>query len=216
MIQDNLFTTLAILVFMSVILVIFDVTIRHNIFYFQIQSFFVVLFGILFAIRESDILILIASFIGLISKVIVIPQALYYLQSRTHSKSDKSKDYLLTLQVSVIIGILIVSYLITRNITIDFPPYQATILLLGMAIFFLGLYKMVIKTNLIAQIISFITLENAISLLSITFAPKLPVFVEIGLLLIIVIAVAMMLTLSLSIRRMFNSFDTNKLTKLKD
>jgi len=216
MIHGNIFAIISLILFIVVIMAIFDTGVKRNIVYFAIQSMLVIIFGIVFSIIHHDIYILIASILGFFSKVIIIPQALFFLQKRTKTSRDNVKEIVPAINLAVILGVMVFVYFLTKNIVSDISNYEVTILILGLGTFFLGLYMMVIKNNLIAQITGFLFVENSISILSITFASKLPLIIEIGLLLVVLMAVAIMMTLSLSVNKMFKTLDTQKLTKLKD
>jgi hydrogenase-4 component E len=79
-----------------------------------------------------------------------------------------------------------------------------------------GLFISVSRKKAISQVLGYLVLENGVYIFGIAFVEKVPLLVELGILLDVFVAVFVMGIVIFHINREFDHLDTEKLTTLKD
>lgn len=152
----------------------------------------------------------------LVVKSIVIPMFLKKVLNKTKTKRDTDANipHFYALVISSLI--LFFGFMI-GNIHIE--PFNSISPLhfgVSIAIIIISLWLITIKHTVLSNVISFITMENGIFLLSLAAAKEMPVIVNLGVLLDIFIAVFILGMLVREINSEFKDLDVSKLSDLKD
>ncbi len=79
-----------------------------------------------------------------------------------------------------------------------------------------GLFVSVSRKKAVSQVLGYLVLENGVYIFGISFVEKVPLLVELGILLDVFVAVFVMGMVIFHINREFDHLDTEKLTTLKD
>jgi hydrogenase-4 component E len=79
-----------------------------------------------------------------------------------------------------------------------------------------GLFIAVSRKKAVSQVLGYLVLENGVYIFGIAFVEKVPLLVELGILLDVFVAVFVMGIVIFHINREFDHLDTEKLTTLKD
>lgn len=152
----------------------------------------------------------------LVAKTIIIPWFLYKVLRKTKSNRDVSPTIphfycLLISSIILLVGFLVANYWITPMkmiSTMHFGVAAASIII--------SLWVMTIKHHIISNVIGFITMENAIFMLSLSISKEMPMLVNLGVLLDVFIAVYILGLFVNVINKEFNDLDVSHLSDLKD
>jgi hydrogenase-4 component E len=120
--------------------------------------------------------------------------------------------------VSVLIGTVMFGLASWLGAKLPLPGHAFSPLVVPVAFFtvFCGLFLIVSRSKAIAQVISYLIIENGIYLFGIAFVGEAPVLAELGILLDVVVGVFVMGIVIHHITREFDSLDVGKLSNLKD
>lgn len=86
----------------------------------------------------------------------------------------------------------------------------------SIAVIIISLLLITIKNKIITNILSFITMENGIFLLSLSVVKEMPIVVNLGVLLDLFIAIFILGLMVNSINRKFDGLEVTHLSDLKD
>ena len=119
---------------------------------------------------------------------------------------------------SVLFGALIIaaSFGLSHRLTLPVPPATDLILPTGLATVFVGLLMMVSRLQAITQVIGFLVIENGVFTFGLLLLEKMPVLVELGILLDLFVAVFIMGIVVYHIRREFDHMETHHLDALRE
>ncbi len=163
------------------------------------------LLGIIFIIIET---------LGI--KSFVIPLFLNKVLNKTqaHRDSDANIPHFYALVIS---SVILFSGFMVANVQIPaFKLISPLYFGVSISIIITSLWLITIKHTVLSNVISFITMENGIFLLSLAIAKEMPVIVNLGVLLDIFIAVFILGMLVREINTEFNDLGVSQLSDLKD
>ena len=166
------------------------------------------------SINIADIIFIVIE--TLIVKSIIIPIFLKKVMQKTHANRDSAAN--IPHFYSLVISSLIIFLgLMSANIKIEaFELISPVYFGISVAIIITSLWLITIKHTVISNVISFITMENGIFLLSLSVAKKMPVIVNLGVLLDIFIAVFILGMLIREINTEFEDLEVSHISELKD
>ena len=152
----------------------------------------------------------------LIIKAFVIPAFLRNIISKTKAFRDLAANVphfycILFSSVVLFFGFLFCNINFSEFETIN-PLYFGV----GLAVIIISLFLITVKHKILTNVIEFISLENGIFLLSLSQANKMPMIVNIGVLLDIFIAVYILGFLVRKINTEFRDLETSHLDNLRD
>ena len=178
-----------------------------------ILLFFICYFG---AEKTSTLNFLFLVFETLIVKAFVIPRFLNKIVMTTHEYRDEDANipHFYCLFISTVIlftGFLISSFNFPAIKLIN-PVYFGV----SIAVIIISLLLITIKHKIITNILSFITMENGIFLLSLSVVKEMPIVVNLGVLLDLFIAVFILGLLVNRINKEFHDLEVAHLSELKD
>lgn len=149
-------------------------------------------------------------------KSVLIPMFLDKILRRTHSNRDSDANiahfYCLIISSLILFGGFLFSLIKIPSLSMINP------LCFGIALstIIISLWLITIKHKILSHVIAFISMENAIFLLSLSTAKEMPMLVNIGVLLDVFIAVYILGLFASQINREFHDMEVSHLSDLKD
>lgn len=149
-------------------------------------------------------------------KAILIPIFLKKVLNNTHAHRDSAANIPHFYALVISSTILFAGFMIAN---IQFPAFELISPLyfgVSVSIIIISLWLITIKHTVLSNVISFITMENGIFLLSLAVAKEMPIIVNLGVLLDIFIAVFILGMLVKEINTEFKDLEVSHLSDLKD
>ena len=148
-------------------------------------------------------------------KAILIPWMLHRLvrrlQLERHTESLQSP----TLVTMAAVALVIFSYWLVLPMIQAELTFTRNIVAVSLAVVLIGLLMMVFRTQAVAQVLGFMSMENGLFLLAATISGGMPFFVEIAIFFDIFLCVIILEIFVYKINRLFTHIDVDKLTELK-
>lgn len=149
-------------------------------------------------------------------KSFVIPMFLNKVLNKTHAHRDSDANiphfYALVISSVILFAGFMVANIQTPAFKLISPLYFGV----SISIIITSLWLITIKHTVLSNVISFITMENGIFLLSLAIAKEMPIIVNLGVLLDIFIAVFILGMLVREINTEFDDLEVSQLSDLKD
>ena len=149
-------------------------------------------------------------------KTIIIPLFLKKVLNKTHTQRDSGANiphfYSLVISSLILFSGFMIANLQIPALKLISPLFFGV----SIAIIITSLWMITIKHTVLSNVISFITMENGIFLLSLAVAKEMPIIVNLGVLLDIFIAVFILGMLIKEIDSEFKDLDISQLSDLKD
>lgn len=176
-------------------------------------------FSILSNLKENALHILGITFIiieTLVVKSMLIPLFLKQVMVKTHAHrdSDANIPHFYSLVISSII--LFAGFMFANIHSIEFKLISPLYFGVSISIIITSLWLITVKHTVLSNVISFITMENGIFLLSLSVAKEMPIIVNLGVLLDIFIAVFILGMLVREINTEFEDMEVSHISELKD
>lgn len=152
----------------------------------------------------------------LVVKSIIIPIFLKVVMKKTHVHRDTAANipHFYALVISSII--IFIGFMSANIKTPEFELISPLYFGVSIAIIIVSLWLITIKHTVLSNVISFITMENGIFLLSLSAAKEMPVIINLGVLLDIFIAVFILGMLIREINTEFEDLEVSHISELKD
>lgn len=161
--------------------------------------------GIIFIIAET-----------LIVKSFIIPVFLKKVMKKTHAHRD-SEANIPHFYALVISSVILFAGFMSANInTPEFKIISPLYFGVSISIIITSLWLITVKRTVLSNVISFITMENGIFLLSLSVAKEMPIIINLGVLLDIFIAVFILGMLVREINTEFEDLEVSHISELKD
>lgn len=149
-------------------------------------------------------------------KSIIIPLFLNKVLNKTHAHRDSDANiphfYALVISSLILFAGFMIANIQAPALKMISPLYFGV----SVSIIITSLWLITIKHTVLSNVISFITMENGIFLLSLAAAKEMPVIVNLGVLLDIFIAVFILGMLVKEINTEFEDLEVSQLSDLKD
>ncbi|MGM9993118.1 MAG: hypothetical protein ACI37R_00100 [Candidatus Avigastranaerophilus sp.] len=149
-------------------------------------------------------------------KSLIIPLFLNKVLKKTHAHRDSDANiphfYSLVISSLILFAGFMIANIQAPALKIISPLYFGV----SVSIIITSLWSITIKHTVLSNVISFITMENGIFLLSLAAAKEMPVIVNLGVLLDIFIAVFILGMLVKEINAEFENLEVSQLSELKD
>lgn len=156
------------------------------------------------------------TFETLVVKSVLIPMFLYKIVKTTHEYRDEAANiphfYSLVISTIILFTGFLVSDFNFPAIKMINPVYFGV----SIAVIIISLILITIKHKIITNILSFITMENGIFLLSLSVVKEMPIIVDLGVLLDLFIAVFILGLMVNNINKEFHDLEVSHLSDLKD
>ena len=152
----------------------------------------------------------------LIVKAVVIPIFLKKVLKKTHAHRDTDANIPHFYSLFISSMILFAGFMLANIHATEFRLVSPVYFGVSIAIIITSLWLITIKHTVLSNVISFITMENGIFLLSLSVAKEMPIIVNMGVLLDIFIAVFILGMLVKEINNEFEDLEVSQLSDLKD
>jgi hydrogenase-4 component E len=149
-------------------------------------------------------------------KVVLIPWVL--LRVLRTGEIHVEIEPLLGFTASVLFGALITiaGFGLTRHMSIPVEPATDLLLPVSLSTVLIGLLILVSRLKAVTQVVGYLVMENGVFILGLVLLERMPVLVELGILLDLFVAVFIMGIVVYHIRREFDHMDTHLLDTLKE
>ena len=152
----------------------------------------------------------------LVVKAVVIPLFLKRVMKKTNIRRDSAAN-IPHFYALIISSIFIFTGFVIANTKIqEFELISPLYFGISIAVIITSLWLITIKRTVLSNVISFITMENGIFLLSLSAAKKMPIIINLGVLLDIFIAVFILGLLINEINTKFDDLEVSHISELKD
>ena len=152
----------------------------------------------------------------LIVKAVVIPMFLRKVLKKTHAHRDTDANIPHFYALFIASVILFAGFMVANINTAELKYVDSMYFGVSLAIIITSLWLITIKHTVLSNVISFITMENGIFLLSLSVAKEMPIIINLGVLLDIFIAVFILGLLVKEINNKFDDLEVSHLSDLKD
>jgi len=175
-----------------------------------------ILFGMVyFSLKEIEIFDLIFILTEtIVVKSIVVPWFLNRVRKHNSLKRIHEPSVPVFYSVIIIMLTLIISFLLSNNISDS--KMHTQFLTVAFASIIYGLYFIIIHKNIFSHVVGYLIIENGIFMLSLAVGNTMPMMVNLAVLLDVVMGI---LVLGVFMNKVGNAFQTdevNQLTELKD
>ena len=148
-------------------------------------------------------------------KVIAIPMFLFALARRSGAPL-RLQSYVRAASMMFIAGLLgVVTFsLSVRAATVVPSSIPPSFLMVAIYLILLGFAMMILRRDILSQIVGFLTLENGISMIAIITVGNLPLFIELGVFSAVAVSTGIMSHLFRRIQHQYGTPDTSLLREL--
>lgn len=206
----------SILALLAEFLLIRSRAIRGGLRVYAIQSACIAAFILVPGIvdRQVDLIVLAAATV--ITKVVAVPLIVQALLRRT-TAIDEDVPTLLTTPVAFLLGVFLVAvaFFATSDLHLAGAELLVSAFAAALGLVLIGLLLMVIRPQVLAQLIGLLTIENGISMGSVAIAPQLPVILALLLLFDVLVVVTIFGVLIRLIAVNANSLSALTLNRLR-
>lgn len=182
---------------------------------FSIQSLFLSLTTLIFAINGRDIELYIIAGLLFILKVILVPYFLHRTVKKI--KINENLGLFINPQLSLFIALLLVysAYLFSGRFILLQDKVQNLSFIVSFSVTLIGFFIMIFRMKALAQIIGLLVMENGLFLAGTTVCGGMPFFVEIAIFFDIFVCVVILGIFVFRINKLFTHIDVSKLAELK-
>jgi len=154
--------------------------------------------------------------IAFITKVVIVPYILIRLIRKLGVKSEESPLYGFFVSPIIALGFSLAMAMVISPILKEFSLLKETIpLIASVTIFSLGIFGLILRKNVIKQILAYCLFENGIHLTLALSTYNSPEIVDIGILTDAIFAVIIMSILAERFYKYFGTLDVSKANQLK-
>ena len=210
---DDSIRTLLIFLLIDVIFILRTRTLNSIVKLYSAQSFIIFIIGILLYYEDGEIFILVLAFLTLISKTMLLPFYILRISTRLKIKRDVVFDYL-TGTTSILLSLITITavYKVLLSFAPDLGIATQDIkfigMVVGMSLAFIGLIVIFTRRMVITDIVGYLTMENALVLMSFSLV-ELPYIIEILIILDVIIIALLSAILAFGIDTSIEEFHEN-------
>jgi len=154
--------------------------------------------------------------IAFITKVVIVPYIILKLIKKLNVKYEETPLYGFFISPIIAMGFSLAMAMIISPILKEFSLLKETIpLIASVTIFSLGIFGLILRKNVIKQILAYCLFENGIHLTLALSAYNSPEIVDIGILTDAIFAVIIMSILAERFYKYFGALDVSKANQLK-
>jgi hydrogenase-4 component E len=149
-------------------------------------------------------------------KALLIPWMLHRLARRL--ELDRHTDSLQspTLVTMAAVALVIFSYWLVLPMIQEELTFTRNIAAISLAVVLIGLLMMVFRTQAVAQVLGFMSMENGLFLAAISATGGMPLVVELGVAFDVLVAMVLFGIFFLQIRTSIDSLDVDRLNRLSE
>ena len=166
--------------------------------------------------KDMEIYIIIVSLAAIVLRGLLMPNFLFWAIRHVSVRSEVS-PFIGVGTTLLLSGFSIVgSFLLASRLIFPVKISSGLVIPSSFSLIIMGFILIVGRTKAISQVIGYLLLENGIFLFAVLLLKKMPLLVEMGILLDLFIATVVMGIVVNNISDEFNNMDTIQLTTLKD
>lgn len=183
---------------------------------FGVQSLILGCVPLLMYAKEMEFFIILVSIAAIVLRGIIMPNFLFWAIRHVSVRSEASPFIGLGMTLLLSCLSIVGSFLLASKLV--FPVKISSDLLIpsSFSLIIMGFILIVGRSKAISQVIGYLLLENGIFLFAILLLKRMPLLVEMGILLDLFIATVVMGIVVNNISDEFNNMDTSSLSTLKD
>ncbi|HBL39121.1 TPA: hypothetical protein DDZ10_00385 [Candidatus Uhrbacteria bacterium] len=172
------------------------------------------------AVEESAIHLITVAGAVIVVKSFLVPSVISRMAERSHASKRLASS--LRPSASWFVGGAVFAvgiYLALRSPLFvgGLEPTQMTALLpISVGVVFMGFAMMILRKDVLSQLLGFLVLENGIAAFSLSALGGIPVAIEFGVYSAVLIGAILMATLSGRVQQLFGTHDTSRLSELTD
>ena len=166
--------------------------------------------------KDMEVYIVIVSLAAIVLRGFIMPNFLFWAIRHVSVRSEVSP--IIGLGATLLLSAFSIagSFLLASRLVFPVPISSDMVIPSSFSLIIMGFILIVGRTKAISQVIGYLLLENGIFLFAILLLKKMPLLVEMGILLDLFIAAVVMGIVVNNISDEFNNMDTIQLTTLKD
>jgi hydrogenase-4 component E len=166
--------------------------------------------------KEMEVYIIIVSLAAIVLRGFIMPNFLFWAIRHVSVRSEVSPFIGLGTTLLLSAFSIVGSFLLASKLVFPVPISSQIVIPSSFSLIIMGFILIVGRTKAISQVVGYLLLENGIFLFAILLLKKMPLLVEMGILLDLFIAAVVMGIVVNNISDEFNNTDTTVLTTLKD
>jgi hydrogenase-4 component E len=180
---------------------------------YAIQSFFVAAFAFLLGWTTGSAGLFVLAVLTLCSKAVVIPLVVSRIVQRLGVEDRIPAT--VPVPMSFLVGAILTAIGFEAAHELHVTGVTSNGLAIGIAMLLIGFFLMITRANAVAQLIGFLTLENAVFVASLALAAQLPLIVAVLLLLDVLLPAAAFVVVIRVVASRHQSIHTVELTELR-
>lgn len=183
---------------------------------FAWQGVLVALVTVIVAVSGNQAHLFFSAILTMALKALLIPWMLHRLVRRL--QLDRATDPLRrpVLVVMAALALVIFSYWAVAPIVQQELVFTRNIVAVSLAVVLIGLLMMVIRTQAVAQVLGFMSMENGLFLAAVSATGGMPLVVELGVAFDVLVAMVLFGVFFFQIRESIDSLDVDRMNRLTE
>jgi hydrogenase-4 component E len=160
--------------------------------------------------------LLFSAFLTLLLKALLIPRMLHRLVRRLELDRVNEPLRMPALVIMAAVVLVIFSYWLVLPMVQQELLFTRNIVAVSLAVVLIGLLMMVVRSQAIAQVLGFMSMENGLFLAAVSATGGMPLVVELGVAFDVLVAMVLFGVFFLHIRESIDSLDVDRLNRLTE
>jgi hydrogenase-4 component E len=149
-------------------------------------------------------------------KALLIPWMMHRLVRRLELERHTESLQSPTLVTMAAVGLVIFSYWLVLPMIQAEQTFTRNIIAISLAVVLIGFLMMVFRTQAVAQVLGFMSMENGLFLAAVSATRGMPLVVELGVAFDVLVAMVLFGVFFLQIRESIDSLDVDRLNRLRE
>jgi hydrogenase-4 component E len=160
--------------------------------------------------------LLFSALLTLLLKALLIPRILHRLVRRLELDRVSDPLRLPALVIMAAVALVIFSYWLVLPMVQQELLFTRNIVAVSLAVVLIGLLMMVVRSQAIAQVLGFMSMENGLFLAAVSATGGMPLVVELGVAFDVLVAMVLFGVFFFHIRESIDSLDVDRLNRLTE
>lgn len=183
---------------------------------FAWQGLLVALVTLLVATTGQLPHLLFSALLTLLLKALLIPRMLHRLVRRLELDRTSEPLRMPALVIMAAVALVIFSYWLVLPMVQQELLFTRNIVAVSLAVVLIGLLMMVVRSQAIAQVLGFMSMENGLFLAAVSATGGMPLVVELGVAFDVLVAMVLFGVFFFHIRESIDSLDVDRLNRLTE
>lgn len=149
-------------------------------------------------------------------KALLIPWMLHRLVRRLGLDQERAPLRHPALAIMAALALVIFSYWAVAPLVQEELLFTRNIIAVSLAVVLIGLLMMVIRTQAVAQVLGFMSMENGLFLAAVSATGGMPLVVELGIAFDVLVAMVLFGVIFFQIRESIDSLDVDRMNRLSE